>query len=141
MARVEDMLHKMMRRFDTSDEHIKELRCDLASIGQKVDTHAILIKQIESQVAQLSATVNTRQPGTLPSNTVQNPKNDAHFMAITTWGGKQTIDPLMPSTKENVRKDNDNVEKGSGEAEESNRKDAEVPMKVIPMPRPPPPFP
>ena len=36
MARVEDMLHKMMRRFDTSDEHIKELRCDLASIGKKL---------------------------------------------------------------------------------------------------------
>ena len=47
MARVEDMLHKMMRRFDAKDEHIKELRCDLAGIGQKVDTHAISIKQIE----------------------------------------------------------------------------------------------
>ena len=30
---------------------------------------------------------------------------------------------------------------GSGEAEESNGKDAEVPIKVIPMPRAPPPFP
>ena len=67
------MLHKMMRRLDASDEHNKELRCDLASIGQKVDTHAISIKLIELQVTQLSATVNTRQPGTLPSNTVQNP--------------------------------------------------------------------
>ena len=86
MARVEDMLHKMMRRLDTSDEHIKELRCDLDSIGQKVDIHAISIKQIELQVAQLSAIVNTRQPGTLPGNTVQNPKNDAHCMEITTWG-------------------------------------------------------
>ena len=86
--------------------------------------------------------MNTRQPGTLPSNTVQNPKNDAHCMSITTRGGKQTIDPPMPSTKENVRKDNDKVVKGSGEAEESIGKDAEVPMKVIPMPRPPrPPFP
>ena len=62
-------------------------------------------------------------------------------MAITTRGGWQTIDPPMPSTEENVRKDNDNVVKGSGEAEESNGKDAEVPMKVIPMPRPPAPFP
>ena len=51
MARVEDMLHKMMRRFNTNDEHIKELRCDLASIGQKVGKHAISIKQIELQVA------------------------------------------------------------------------------------------
>ena len=47
----------------------------------------------------------------------------------------------MSSTEENVRKDNNNVVKGSGEAEESNGKDVEVPMKVIPMPRPPPPFP
>ena len=74
MARVEDMLHKMIRRFNVSDEHIKELRGDLASIGQKVDTHAISIKQIKLQMAQLSATVNTQQPGTLPSNTVQNQK-------------------------------------------------------------------
>ena len=106
------MLHKMMRIFDTSDEHIKELRCDLDSIGQKVDTHAISIKQFELPVAHLSATVKTRQSGTLPSNTVQNPKNYAHCMAITTRGGKQTIDPPMPSTEENVRKDNDNVLKG-----------------------------
>ena len=88
MARVEDMLHKMMRSFDASDEQIKELRGDLASIGQKVDTHAILIKQIELQVAQLSATMNTRQPGTLPSNIVQNPTNDEDCMEITTQGGK-----------------------------------------------------
>ena len=141
MARVEDMLHKMMRRFDASDEHIKELRGDLASIGHKVDTHAISIKKIELQMIQLSATVNTRQSGTLPSNTVQNPKNDAHCMTITTRGGKQTIDPPMPSNEENVRKDDDKVVKGSVEGEESNGKDAEVPMKVILMPRPPPPFP
>ena len=61
-------------------------------------------------------------------------------MTITTRGGKQTIDPPMSSTEENVRKDNDNVVKGSGEARESNGKDAEVLMKVIPMPIPPPPF-
>ena len=64
MARVEDMLHKIRRRFNASDEHIKELRSDLAGIGQKVDTHAITIKQIELEMAQLSATVNTRQPDT-----------------------------------------------------------------------------
>ena len=40
-----------------------------------------------------------------------------------------------------MRKDDDKVVKGSVEEEESNRKDGEVPMKVIPIPRPPPPFP
>ncbi|XP_069144451.1 uncharacterized protein [Solanum lycopersicum] len=57
---------------------------------------------------------NTFQPGTLPSNTVQNPKNDGHCMAITTRGGKQTIDSPMPS---NEKKDN-------------TTKEAEVPKKV-----------
>ena len=47
MARVEDMLHKVMRRSDATDEHIKELRSDLAGIGQKVDTYEISIKQLE----------------------------------------------------------------------------------------------
>ena len=41
MARVEDMLHKMMRRFEAIDEHIKELRGDFASIGQKVENTCI----------------------------------------------------------------------------------------------------
>ena len=62
-------------------------------------------------------------------------------MAMTTRGGKQTIEPPMPSIEENVRKGIDNVVKGSGEVEEGNGKDVEVPIKVIPMPRPPPHFP
>ena len=62
-------------------------------------------------------------------------------MAITTRGGKQTIDPPMSSNEENVRKDDDKVVKGSVEEEKSNGKDAEAPMKVIPMTRPPQPFP
>ena len=61
-------------------------------------------------------------------------------MAITTRGCKETIDPPMPSNEEKARKDNYKVVKGSGEAEDSTGKDAEVPIKVIPMPRPPPPF-
>ena len=58
-------------------------------------------------------------------------------MAITNRGGKQTIDPPMPSNEEKVRTDDDKVVKGSGEAGEINGKDAEVPIKVIPMPKPP----
>ena len=58
-------------------------------------------------------------------------------MTITTRGGKQTTDTPMPSTYENVRKDNDKVVEGSGEAKDSTGKDAEVPIKVSPMPRPP----
>ena len=62
-------------------------------------------------------------------------------MAITTRGGKQTIDPPMSSNEEKVRKDNDKVVEGSGEVEDSTGKDAKAPIKVISMPRPPHPFP
>ena len=75
-------------------------------------------------MAQLSVTVNTRQPGTIPSNTVQNLKNDGHCIAFTTRGGKQTIDPLMPSKEKKVIKDNDKVIEGSGAVEDNTGKDA-----------------
>ena len=106
-------------------------------IGLKVDTHAISIKQIELQMAKLFATVHTRQTGTLPRNTVKNLKNDAHCITITTRGGKQIIDLPMPSNEEKVRKDNDKVVKVSGVAENGTGKDTEVPIKVIPIHRPP----
>ena len=61
-------------------------------------------------------------------------------MAITTRGGKQTIDTPMPSKEKKVIKDNDKVVQVSGEVEDNNVKDAEVPKMVTPMPRQPTPF-
>ena len=84
MARVEDILQKMMRRFDASDEHTKELRSNLESTRQKHDTHAISIRHLKLQMAQLSLIVNPDKPAILSSNTIQNPKNNRHFMAVTT---------------------------------------------------------
>ena len=62
-------------------------------------------------------------------------------MAITTRGVNQTIAPPMPSNEENVIKDNDKVVEGSGETKDSTGKDVDIPIKVIPMPTPPPFFP
>ena len=59
MTRVEDMLQKMIKRLDASDEHAKVFRGHLANIGQKVDAH----------------TIKPCKPGTVPSNTIQNAKN------------------------------------------------------------------
>ena len=59
-------------------------------------------------------------------------------MAITTRGGKQTIDPPILSNEEKVIKTNDKVVEVSGESEDNTGKDVEVPTKVLPMPRPPP---
>ena len=62
-------------------------------------------------------------------------------MAITTRGVKQTIDPPMPSNEKKVTKDTDKLVDVDGELQDNTVKDAEVPKKVTPMPRPPPLFP
>ena len=92
-------------------------------------------------MAQLSTTVNPRQPGTLLSKTIQNPKNDRHCMIVTTRGGKQTIDPPMSSVVEDEMRKDEEVVKTSGELVDKTSKEKEVPKKVVPIPRPPPPFP
>jgi len=60
----------MLKRFDSTYENVKDMLNDLSDIGQKFDTHVVSIKQLEQQMNQLSTTVNPRQPGTLPSNTI-----------------------------------------------------------------------
>ena len=62
-------------------------------------------------------------------------------MAITTHGGKQTIDPPMPSNEKKVTRDTDKVVDVDAELEDNTAKDAEVPKKLTPMPKSPPPFP
>ena len=61
-------------------------------------------------------------------------------MEITTRGGKQTIDPPMPSNENEVTKVSDTVVNVDANLEDNCAEDAEVPKKVTPMPRPPPPF-
>ncbi|TMW97799.1 hypothetical protein EJD97_004963 [Solanum chilense] len=131
----------MMRRFDASDEYAKELRADFASIGQKVDARAISFKHLELQMTQLSSTLNQHHPSNLLSNTFQITKNDGQCMIVTTREGMQTIDPPIPSSAEyEVGKDNQ-VVKYNGELVDKVAKEAEIPQKVIPVPRPPLPFP
>ncbi|XP_049359162.1 uncharacterized protein LOC125823824 [Solanum verrucosum] len=49
MSRVEDMIEKMMKSFDATDQNVKEMCTELSGIGQKVDAHAVLIKKLEQQ--------------------------------------------------------------------------------------------
>lgn len=44
----------------------------------------------------MSVTLNQRQLDTLLSNTVQNSRNNSHYLSITTKSGKATIYLLMP---------------------------------------------
>ena len=62
-------------------------------------------------------------------------------MAVTTHGGKQTIDPPMPSVVEDEMRKDEAVVETSGELVNKEGKEAEVLHKAVHIPRPPPPFP
>ena len=62
-------------------------------------------------------------------------------MAVTTRGGKQTIDPPMPSGVKDEMRRNDEVVEVSGQLVDKSGKEAQIPQKVTPVTRPQPPFP
>lgn len=69
-----------------------------------MELNATKIKKLEQQFGYMLAILTQHQLRTLLSNTVQNPKNDRHYLAITTWRGKANIDLPMPIIDE-VRDD------------------------------------
>lgn len=131
----------MMSKFDVTDENLKDMRNDLSSISQKVDAQAMSKKYLDLHINQLSTTVNPPQPGTTPSNTIQNQKNDGHFMVVTTRGGKKTIDTPMSCGVDIYTRKNTEVIEGSEKHKNVTEKDEVVTEKVVPLPSPPPPFP
>ncbi|XP_060201978.1 uncharacterized protein LOC132630418 [Lycium barbarum] len=134
---MEDMLSRILKKVESIDSFCKETRDEMKSLGKVVGSHLNSIKQLESQRGQISATLNQRQKGTLPGDTVPNPKNDSDHKChpITTRSGK-TIGGET-SVKDNVVVDvaeKDEASKGKEAIEE-------VPRALPPVPKPPPPFP
>uniref|UniRef100_M1DI47 Integrase core domain containing protein n=1 Tax=Solanum tuberosum TaxID=4113 RepID=M1DI47_SOLTU len=44
MTRIEDMMQKMMKRFDATNENVREMRNNLSGVSQKVDAHVVSIR-------------------------------------------------------------------------------------------------
>lgn len=57
-------------------------------------------------------------------------------MAITTYGGKETIDPSIPFGLEIATSKNDDVIEMSGETANETKKEEEVTEKFVPIRRP-----
>ncbi|OIT38064.1 hypothetical protein A4A49_63916, partial [Nicotiana attenuata] len=71
------------KRSDTSMRNMTEL----------VGSHTASIQKLEMQIRDLSREQNSKQKGTLPSDTITNPKGSgsgptSHIMATTTRSGK-----------------------------------------------------
>ncbi|PHT31108.1 hypothetical protein CQW23_27445 [Capsicum baccatum] len=79
----------------------------MAKLLKRVEATNTGVAELEQQVSQLSAAFNQRKVGTLPSDTMQNPRNDGSCMAITTRSGKVLENPskgkqVADNTEENV---------------------------------------
>lgn len=100
---------KLLKGVEATNTGVTEVKNNLSSINQLVDSYSTSIKQLEQQMSQLSAAFNQRKVGTLPSDTVQNPRKDGSCLAITTRSGKVLENPskgkpMVDSTEENVIK-------------------------------------
>ncbi|PHT28654.1 hypothetical protein CQW23_31744 [Capsicum baccatum] len=123
---MKDMMAKLLKGVEETNTGVNEVKNDLSSMKQLVYSYSTSIKQIEQQLSQLSAALNQRKAGTLPTDTVQNPRNDGSCMAITTRSGKV----LETSSKGKLQPETTKIRK----QEEKNAVEKTIPY-------PPPPFP
>lgn len=63
---------RILQKVDSTLASVKELRSDVLRINKMVDSHSTSIKQLEQQMGQLSAIVNHKKNGALPSDIFQN---------------------------------------------------------------------
>ncbi|KAF3672677.1 hypothetical protein FXO37_07403 [Capsicum annuum] len=81
----------------TKETNLKKIKANISRLTQKVESYATAIKKLEHYFRKISVTLNQRQLGTLPSNTVQNLKYNDHILAISMRSGITTMDPPMPT--------------------------------------------
>ncbi|OIT19066.1 hypothetical protein A4A49_57200, partial [Nicotiana attenuata] len=80
------MLERVLKNQEKSDTSMRNMT-------ELVGSHTASIQKLEMQMRDLSREQNPKQKGTLPSDTIANPKGSgsgptSHIMAITTRSGK-----------------------------------------------------
>ncbi|XP_070025136.1 uncharacterized protein [Nicotiana sylvestris] len=125
-SKLENMLEWVLQnqeKFDISMRNMTEL----------VGSHTASIQKLEMQMRDLSREQNPKQKGTLPSDTIANPKGSgggptSHVMAITTrsgkilQGGSEQVVEVEESEQEIKVEEPIVVEKGSRRIESARRK-------------------
>ncbi|XP_019240488.1 PREDICTED: uncharacterized protein LOC109220470 [Nicotiana attenuata] len=153
-SKLESMLERVLQNQERSDTSIRNMT-------ELVGSHTASIQKLEMQMRDLSRKQNPKQKGTLPSDTIANPKGSgsgptSHIMVITTQSGKvpqgeseqvaeveeseQEVEVEEPRVVE-VEKVPEELKVQEVNREEVKEKVKETPKALPPIPRPPPPFP
>ncbi|XP_070026255.1 uncharacterized protein [Nicotiana sylvestris] len=133
-SKLESMLERIFQNQEKSDTSMRNMT-------ELVGSHTASIQKLEMQMRDLSREQNPKQKGTLPSDTIVNPKGGgsgptSHVMAITNTSGK-----VIQGEGEQVVEVEERCARREENREEVKEKVKETPKTLPPIPRPPPPFP
>ncbi|XP_070029571.1 uncharacterized protein [Nicotiana sylvestris] len=148
------MLERVLQNQERSDTSMRNMI-------ELVGSHTASIQKLEMQIRELSREQNSKQKGTLPSDTIADPKGSgsgttSHVMAITTrsgkvlQGGSELVVEVQESEHEvevekqrvvEVEKVPEELKVQQENRGELKEKVKETPKILPPIPRPPPPFP
>lgn len=88
--RVEDMLAKLLKGVEKTDENLKDILVDISRRSLKVESYFPPFSNLSRSLVE-SVVLNYHQKRTLLSKTIQNPKNDSLSMAMTSKSGMMSI--------------------------------------------------
>lgn len=81
---IEAMIAMLLKGVESNDVDVKKTKSDLSTMSEIVELHSTSIKHLEYLMNKLSVAFNQGRNGTLPSDTMQNLRNDGISLAITT---------------------------------------------------------
>ncbi|OIT02998.1 hypothetical protein A4A49_57605, partial [Nicotiana attenuata] len=105
------MLERVLQNQEKSDASMRNMT-------EVVGSHTASIQKLEMQMRDLSKEQNPKQKGTIPSDTVANPRGSgsgptSHIMAITTRSGKVLHGEVEQTVEEEESKQRVEVEEPS----------------------------
>ena len=139
-----DLEQALAQMLTSHSAFMNETKANMQQQATQLNNQAAQLRSLEAQLGQMANLLTERQPGSLPSNSEENPRRDGneHVKAVTLRSGKELESQLQPSVVEHLeteeftqpeRKDDANKE----QPQEKQSSETAVETKAsVPVPYP-----